>query len=335
MSSELTPVDEVAWQKKWSDASIFEAVITEGKPSFYCLEMYPYPSGKMHMGHVRNYSIGDAVARFKRLMGFDVLYPMGFDSFGMPAENAAIAEGGHPHDITERNMASITEQIKRMGFSYDWGRLLKSHDPNYYKWNQWFFTKFMEHGLARREHAPVNWCGACNTVLANEQVKAGRCWRCNGPVEQKEMNQWFLDTPAYCQELLDGLDTINFPENVKSLQQDWLGRSEGANIQFGLEGRDETIEVFTTRPDTLFGVTFVTLAPEHPLAETIVKGTDREAEWKDLYDEVSIMTEFDRIKNMKKKNQIAKDDTIKNTFILFAVKFHSVILCWSKFKCKR
>ena len=301
MSSELTPVDEVAWQKKWSDAAIFEAVTTEEKPTFYCLEMYPYPSGKMHMGHVRNYSIGDAVARFKRLMGFDVLYPMGFDSFGMPAENAAIAEGGHPHDITERNMASITEQIKRMGFSYDWGRMLKSHDPNYYKWNQWFFTKFMENGLARREHAPVNWCVACNTVLANEQVKAGRCWRCNGPVEQKEMNQWFLDTPAYSQELLDGLDTIDFPENVKSLQRDWLGRSEGANIQFGLEGRDETIEVFTTRPDTLFGVTFVTLAPEHPLAETLVKGTEWETEWRELHDEVSVMTEFDRIKNMNKK----------------------------------
>ena len=214
MSVETTPVDEVGWQQQWDSAGLFHADIHPDRPKFYCLEMYPYPSGKMHMGHVRNYSIGDAVARYKRLMGFDVLYPMGFDSFGMPAENAAISEGGHPHDITERNMASITKQIKRMGFSYDWRRTLKSHDPRVYKWNQWFFTKFMENGLARREFAPVNWCQSCSTVLANEQVKAGRCWRCNGPVAQKEMSQWFLDLPAYCQELVDGLETIRFPEHV-------------------------------------------------------------------------------------------------------------------------
>ena len=256
------------------------------------------------MGHVRNYSIGDAVARFKRLMGFDVLYPMGFDSFGMPAENAAISEGGHPHDITERNMASITTQIKRMGFSYDWRRTLKSHDPRYYKWNQWFFTKFMESGLATREFAPVNWCTSCTTVLANEQVKAGRCWRCNGPVTQKEMSQWFLNLPLYGQELQDGLETINFPENVKSLQQDWIGRSEGANILFGIVDSDEDIEVFTTRPDTLFGATFVTLAPEHPLAESLVSGTEHEEAWRALHDEVAVTSEFDRIKNMNKKKGV-------------------------------
>ena len=304
MSTELEPVDEVAWQKKWADARLFEAEINEGRPSFYCLEMYPYPSGKMHMGHVRNYSIGDAVARYKRMMGFDVLYPMGYDSFGMPAENAAISEGGHPHDITERNMASITAQIKRMGFSYDWRRTLKSHDPRYYKWNQWFFTKFMEKGLARREFAPVNWCEACSTVLANEQVKAGRCWRCNGPVAQRNMSQWFLDLPAYAQELYDGLEDIAFPENVKSLQQDWLGRSEGANILFSVVDREVEIEVFTTRPDTLFGATFVTLAPEHPLAETLVVGTDHEDAWRALYNEVARMSEFDRIKNMNKKKGV-------------------------------
>ena len=263
--------------------------------------MYPYPSGKMHMGHVRNYSIGDAVARYKRMMGFDVLYPMGFDSFGMPAENAAIKEGGHPYDITERNMASITQQIKRMGFSYDWSRMVKSHDPNYYKWNQWFFTKFMENGLAYQEFAPVNWCNPCNTVLANEQVKAGRCWRCNGPVVQKEMSQWFLDIPKYAQELVDGLDDINFPENVAAMQKDWIGRSEGVEITFNIEGSEEEITVFTTRPDTIFGVTFLTLAPEHPLSESMAKGTEFEQGWQELYDEVSIMTEFDRIKNMNKK----------------------------------
>mgnify|MGYP002870606847 CR=1 FL=1 len=304
MSYSIQSVDEDYWQQRWEEEKIFVAKISDDKPSFYCLEMYPYPSGKMHMGHVRNYSIGDAVARYKRMMGFDVLYPMGFDSFGMPAENAAIKEGGHPHDITEKNMASITQQIKRMGFSYDWNRMVKSHDPNYYKWNQWFFTKFYENGLAFQEFAPVNWCEPCNTVLANEQVKAGRCWRCNGPVEQKGMSQWFLDIPKYAQKLVDGLDQIQFPENVAAMQKDWLGRSEGAEIAFEIEDSDEVITVFTTRPDTLFGVTFITLAPEHPLAEKMVSGTEFENEWQTLYDEVSVMAEFDRIKNMNKKKGV-------------------------------
>ena len=303
--SDYTPqATETVWQDAWAKAGIFNTELRDGKPTFYCLEMYPYPSGKMHMGHVRNYSIGDAVARYKRLMGYDVLYPMGFDSFGMPAENAAIAEGVHPHDITEKNMASITNQIKRMGFSYDWRRLVKSHDPQYYRWNQWFFLKFLKNGLAYQKHAPVNWCELCNTVLANEQVKAGRCWRCNGPVSQKEMSQWFLNITEYAQELLDGLETIDFPENVKALQQDWIGRSEGAEIEFGIEGRTDTISVFTTRPDTLFGSTFVTLAPEHPLSEELVSGTEYRADWKELYDEINLMSEFDRIKNMGKKKGV-------------------------------
>ena len=304
MSYGIESVDENYWQKRWDDEKVFVASVNENKPPFYCLEMYPYPSGKMHMGHVRNYSIGDAVARYKRMMGFEVLYPMGFDSFGMPAENAAIKEGGHPHDITEKNMASITKQIKRMGFSYDWNRMVKSHDPNYYKWNQWFFTKFYENGLAFQEFAPVNWCNPCNTVLANEQVKAGRCWRCNGPVIQKEMSQWFLDIPKYAQELVDGLEQIQFPENVAAMQRDWLGRSEGAEITFEIEDSDDTITVFTTRPDTLFGVTFVTLAPEHELAKKLVSGTEYEADWQALHDEVSVMAEFDRIKNMNKKKGV-------------------------------
>ena len=304
MTYSIESVDENYWQKRWDDAKVFVASVNENKPPFYCLEMYPYPSGKMHMGHVRNYSIGDAVARYKRMMGFEVLYPMGFDSFGMPAENAAIKEGGHPHDITEKNMASITKQIKRMGFSYDWNRMVKSHDPNYYKWNQWFFTKFYEDGLAFQEFAPVNWCNPCNTVLANEQVKAGRCWRCNGPVIQKEMSQWFLDIPKYAQELVDGLEQIQFPENVAAMQRDWLGRSEGAEITFEIEDSDDTITVFTTRPDTLFGVTFVTLAPEHELAKKLVSGTEYEADWQALHDEVSVMAEFDRIKNMNKKKGV-------------------------------
>lgn len=304
MSTDGPISDEVYWQKMWNDSKVFETEISEDKPPFYCLEMYPYPSGKMHMGHVRNYSIGDAVARYKRMSGFDVLYPMGYDSFGMPAENAAIKEGGHPHDITEKNMHSITNQIKRMGFSYDWRRMVKSHDPKYYRWNQYFFTKFFENGLAVQKFAPVNWCDSCSTVLANEQVKAGRCWRCNGPVIQKDMSQWFLNITEYTQELLDGLEEIDFPTNVKLLQQDWLGRSEGCEIKFRLSHIEEEIEVFTTRPDTLFGVTFITLAPEHPIAEKLVKGTEFEDEWRELFIETSAMSEFDRIKNLGAKKGV-------------------------------
>jgi len=298
-------ISEPQWQKQWDEAQIFSTGVDESKPKFYCLEMYPYPSGRMHMGHVRNYSIGDAVARYKRAMGFNVLYPMGFDSFGMPAENAAIAEGGHPRDITERNMASITGQIKRMGFSYDWNRMLKSHDPEYYRWNQWVFKRFLEKGLAYREHAPVNWCTDCTTVLANEQVKNGRCWRCSSEVTQKDMSQWFLRTTDYADELLSGLEEIDFPLNVKSLQQDWIGRSEGSEITFGIESMpDEEIKVFTTRPDTLFGATFVTLAPEHRLCEKLVKGSNYEADWQELRDEVVRMSDFDREKVLKEKKGV-------------------------------
>jgi leucyl-tRNA synthetase len=301
----LPEVSEPHWQKRWDEAEIFNSQAEPGMPKFYCLEMYPYPSGKMHMGHVRNYSIGDAVARFKRAMGFNVIYPMGFDSFGMPAENAAIAEGGHPRDITERNMSSITSQIKRMGFSYDWKRQIKSHDPGYYKWNQWAFLKFLEKGLAYREHAPVNWCTDCVTVLANEQVKNGRCWRCGSEVMQKDMSQWFLRITDYAEELLSGLEEIEFPENVKLLQQDWLGRSEGAEIVFGVENLpDEEIRVFTTRPDTLFGATFVTLAPEHPLCEVLASGGENESQWRELRDEVVRMSDFDREKVLKEKKGV-------------------------------
>jgi leucyl-tRNA synthetase len=304
MVDEPIRVDEEGWQRRWTDAGVFVAPNDGQAPSFYCLEMYPYPSGKMHMGHVRNYSIGDAVARYKRMRGFDVLYPMGFDSFGMPAENAAIEEGGHPYDITERNMASITSQIKRMGFSYDWDRMVKSHDPEYYRWNQWMFTRMLEAGVAYRERAPVNWCESCTTVLANEQVKAGRCWRCSGPVVQKDMDQWFLDVPRYAQELVDGLSSIEFPENVSLLQKDWLGRSEGAEITFTLEGNLGDVSVFTTRPDTLFGVTFLTLAPEHPMAADLMADRPEQAAWAALRDEVALLSEFDRIKQMKAKKGV-------------------------------
>ena len=287
-------VREPYWQGEWDSAEIFSAQVEIGQPKFYTMEMYPYPSGKMHMGHVRNYSIGDAMARYKRTRGFNVLYPMGFDSFGMPAENAAIAEGGHPREITNRNMASITEQFMRMGFSYDWRRKVMSHDPQYYRWNQWFFLQFLDRGLAERRYAPVNWCTDCDTVLANEQVKNGRCWRCSSEVIQRDMSQWFLKITDYSQELLDDLEVIDYPEHVKSLQRDWIGRSEGAMIRFPIANSDEEISAFTTRPDTIFGVTFVTLAPEHPLAEQLVAGSENEDAWRKMRDEVVAMSDFDR-----------------------------------------
>ena len=285
---------ESSWQEKWNKERVFESDVDIDQKKFYCLEMYPYPSGKMHMGHVRNYSIGDAVARFKRATGFNVIYPMGFDSFGMPAENAAIEEGGHPRDITERNIQSITNQIKQMGFSYDWRNTIKSHDPNYYKWNQWFFLKFYEKKLAYKDYSPVNWCPDCATVLANEQVKNGRCWRCKAEVIQKDMDQWFLRITDYCEELLDDLGKIDYPENVKLLQKDWIGRSKGALIKFPVLEHDETIEAFTTRPDTIFGVTFLTLAPENKLCQSLVKGTKYENSWKELHQEVTKLSDFDR-----------------------------------------
>ena len=300
---------EPHWQAEWESEGIFHSRIEVGRPKFYTLEMYPYPSGKMHMGHVRNYSIGDAVARYKRARGFNVLYPMGFDSFGMPAENAAIAEKGHPRDIIERNIKSITEQFKRMGFSYDWSRKVMSHAPEYYRWNQWFFLKFLERGLAYRHHAPVNWCNDCDTVLANEQVKNGKCWRCSSEVVQKDMSQWFLKITDYSQELLDDLENIDYPEHVKSLQRDWIGRSEGAMIRFPLvtaspdqsttasgqvDGDNQVIAAFTTRPDTIFGVTFLTLAPEHPLAEKLVAGSQFEEEWRTMRNEVVALSDFER-----------------------------------------
>jgi leucyl-tRNA synthetase len=286
---------EPFWQEAWNDAKAFESDVDHTKEKFFTLEMYPYPSGNMHMGHVRNYSIGDAIARSKRAMGFNVLYPMGFDSFGMPAENAAIAEGGHPREITDRNMDSITAQFKRMGFSYDWRRKVMSHDPHYYRWNQYFFLKFLENDLAYRKFAPVNWCVECATVLANEQVKNGRCWRCANEVSQKDMSQWFLKITNYSQQLLDSLEDIDFPEHVKSLQRDWLGRSEGADISFQIAGDEGwELEAFTTRPDTIFGVTFVTLAPEHPLAKRLVEATEYEQGWRELCNEVATLSEFDR-----------------------------------------
>ena len=295
---------EARWQAAWNDASVFESDVDLSRQKFYCLEMFPYPSGQMHMGHVRNYSIGDSMARFRRLAGFNVLYPMGYDSFGLPAENAARKIGGHPHDVTWSNIESIRSDLNRMGFSYDWRRELATSDSSYYRWNQWIFLKFHEMGLVERRTAPVNWCDSCDTVLANEQVKNNRCWRCAGEVRQKDMAQWFLKMTEYADELLDELEHIEFPENVKAMQRNWIGRSHGADIHFPIVDSDEVIKAFTTRPDTIFGVTFVTLAPEHTLCENLVAGTEFEANYRELADECARLSEFDRINMLRDKKGV-------------------------------
>ena len=295
---------ESRWQLAWKDAKVFEAKIDYSKEKFYCLEMFPYPSGHMHMGHVRNYSIGDAMARFQRLMGKNVLYPMGYDSFGMPAENAAKKLADHPHEVTKNNINSIKSDQERMGFSYDWNRYLATSDVNYYRWNQDMFLTLNEKGLVERRLAPVNWCNDCDTVLANEQVKNNRCWRCGLEVVQKDMAQWFLRMTEYSDELLDELENISFPENVKAMQRNWIGRSDGAQIEFSVVDSNSKIKVFTTRPDTIFGATFITLSPEHPLCEELCSGTKWQDEWIKLRDECSKMSEFERINLLKEKNGV-------------------------------
>ena len=295
---------EIRWQDEWERANAFHADVDKSKPKFYCLEMFPYPSGNMHMGHVRNYSIGDAMARFHRLMGKNVLYPMGYDSFGMPAENAAKKERGHPATVTDRNISSIQADQRRMGYSYDWRRRLATSDVDYYRWNQEMFLDLYDRGLVERRSAPVNWCVECDTVLANEQVKNNRCWRCGLDVVQRDMAQWFLKMTDYSDELLDSLDEIEFPDNVKAMQRNWIGRSRGAEIKFKIENSDSKISCFTTRPDTIFGVTFLTLSPEHPLCEDLCRDTEWESGWRKLRDECAKLSEFERINLLKEKKGV-------------------------------
>jgi len=288
---------EKKWQTRWEKEKIFEVteLPEDQKKKFYVLEMYPYPSGSgLHMGHLRNYSIGDAYARFKRMSGFNVLYPMGYDSFGLPAENAAIDEGANPETYTNNNINLMKTQQKRIGLSYDWTRMIFSHDPKYYQWDQWFFLKMFEKGLAYRQESYVNWCPQCHTVLANEQVLNGKCWRCNAEVNQKFLTQWFLKIRAYAEELLKGLNKVNWPEKVKTMQRNWIGRSEGTIIQFPIDGEERTINIFTTRPDTLYGVTFMVFAPEHPWISKWIEGTKIEPEFKKFYDEVTKQDKFAR-----------------------------------------
>ncbi len=260
---------EAKWQKVWEEQGIFKAR-EEGK-KLYVLEMFPYPSGRIHMGHVRNYTIGDVIARFMRFKGYSVLHPMGWDAFGLPAENAAIKHGVHPANWTYENIAYMKRQLKSLGFSYDWDREIATCDPEYYRWNQWIFLKFFEHGLAYRKSAEVNWCPNDETVLANEQVIEGRCWRCGTPIVRREVPSWYLNITAYAERLLEDLKELEgkWPERVIAQQRNWIGRSEGAILKFFVD--DISIEVFTTRPDTVFGATFVVLAPEHPLTLELAK----------------------------------------------------------------
>ncbi|NOZ78628.1 MAG: leucine--tRNA ligase [Acidobacteria bacterium] len=270
---------ETKWQRRWREMALFDARADDPRPKCYVLCMYPYPSGVLHMGHVINYTIGDVIVRYKLLRGFKVLSPMGWDSFGLPAENAAIRTGVHPHEFTERNIARMTGQMTRAGWGYDWSREVATSHPDYYRWTQWFFLKFLEKGLAFKKKAPVNWCPSCQTVLANEQVKEGCCERCGTRVEQKDMDQWFFKMSAYAQRLLDNHAALEgaWPESVIKLQKEWIGRSEGARVFFKVAETGDEVPVFTTRPDTLWGVTFLSLAPEHPLVEKLVRGTEHEA----------------------------------------------------------
>ena len=270
---------EKKWQKKWDQDKAFRAQIDPRRKKYYLLEMFPYPSGKIHMGHVRNYTIGDVASRFKLLEGYNVLHPMGFDAFGQPAENAAIKNKTKPEAWTHKCIRQMQEELKKMGFSYDWEREISTCDSDYYKWNQWIFLKMLERGLAYKKASSVNWCPNCRTTLANEEVIEGGCWRCYTKVEQKDLEQWYLKITEYKERLLEDLKQLQqWPERVLSMQANWIGKSQGLEIYFRLKGSGEVIPVFTTRPDTIFGTTYIVLAPEHPLVKGLISGQAQEKE---------------------------------------------------------
>ncbi|MFQ6042279.1 MAG: leucine--tRNA ligase [Candidatus Poribacteria bacterium] len=278
---------EAKWQKYWDENKQFRVTENSDKTKYYLLEMYPYPSGRIHVGHVRNYVIGDVMARYRMMHGYNVLHPMGWDSFGSPAENAAIQRKVHPAKWTQENIAYMKEQFLKMGISYDWSREISSCSPDYYKWGQWLFLRFYERGLAYRKEAAVNWCESCQTVLSNEEVEGGRCWRCENKVAQRWLTQWFFKITAYAEELLNDLEKLSdWPENVVTMQRNWIGRSKGVEIDFPIVDSDKVITVFTTRPDTIYGATYMVLAPEHPLINELTPA-ERKAEVKAFVDEVA------------------------------------------------
>ena len=296
---------EAKWQKIWEDEEAFRTVEDESKEKFYVLEMFPYPSGKLHMGHVRNYSIGDVLARYKKMAGYNVLHPMGYDSFGLPAENAAIQNNVEPAKWTYENMDEMDKQLKSMGLSYDWDRKVATCKPDYYKWMQWIFIQFYKKGLAYKKDNPVNWCPSCQTVLANEQVVDGKCERCHTEVTKKNLSQWYLKITDYADRLLENLDTLDgWPDKVKTMQRNWIGKSYGANINFKIKDSDKTLEVFTTRADTLFGATYMVMSPEHPYVDEIVSGLDSEDEVRAYQEKVRHMSDIERTSTTNEKTGV-------------------------------
>jgi len=297
---------EKKWQKKWEEGKIFE--VKEKGNKFYVLEMYPYPSGSgLHMGHAFNYTIGDIYARFKRMQGFNVLYPMGFDSFGLPAENAAIKNKSHPKKFTEDAIKNFIKQMKELGLSYDWSRMIETHKPEYYKWDQWIFLKMFEKKLAYRKESSVNWCPKCKTVLANEQVHDGKCWRHQDTeVETKELEQWFFKTTKYSDELYEEINNLNWPERIKAMQRNWIGKKEWIDINYKVDGTNEKVVVSTTRPDTNFGATFVVMAPEHPLLskEKNLIPEEKRKPIDDYINKTKAKTEQERIEEANKKTGV-------------------------------
>jgi len=307
---------EEKWQRIWEDNKAFRVAEDGGKPKYYVLEMFPYPSGRIHMGHVRVYAIGDVLARFKRMRGCNVLHPMGWDAFGLPAENAAIERGIHPAKWTMENIAYMRDQLKKMGISYDWDREIATCDPEYYRWEQLVFIRMLERGLAYRKRSSVNWCPSCQTVLANEQVEGGRCWRCESEVAKRDIDGWFFKITAYADELLDWCDRLtDWPERVITMQKNWIGRSEGAEFDLPVVGRpDLKVRVYTTRPDTVFGMTYAVLAPEHPLVDQLVTAPGEQAEIERFRAEVLKQSEQERVAEDRPKRGFKLSARVVNPF---------------------
>lgn len=296
---------ENKWQKTWKEEKTFKTIDDFSKEKYYVLEMFPYPSGKLHMGHVRNYSIGDAIARIKKMQGFNVLHPMGFDSFGLPAENAAIKNNVEPSEWTEKNTKEMEEQLDKLGFSYDWNREVSTCRPDYYRWMQWIFIQFYKKGLAYKKENPVNWCPSCKTVLANEQVVNGECERCKSTVGKKNLSQWYLKITDYADELLQDLDKLkDWPDKVKTMQKNWIGKSIGAEISFDIVDFDKKLNVFTTRADTVFGVTYMVISPEHPFVKELIKGRPEEEAALDYIEEVSHKNDIERSSTVGEKTGV-------------------------------
>ena len=307
---------EGKWQQAWETSQQFRATEAPGRAKFYCLEMFPYPSGRIHMGHVRVYAIGDLLARYKWMRGFNVLHPMGWDAFGLPAENAAIDNGVHPAVWTYENIKNMRSQLRRMGISYDWDRELATCDPAYYRWEQLIFIRMFERGLAYKKRSSVNWCPSCQTILANEQVEAGRCWRCDSEVTTKEIEGWFFKITAYAEELLEWCDRLpGWPERVLTMQRNWIGKSEGAEFDLSVAGRPGlAIRIFTTRPDTAFGMTYAVLAPEHPLVDRLVEGAEERARIDAFRKEVARETEIERLAADRPKRGLRLNARATNPF---------------------